>query len=360
VYFLTENKNHKMAGKLLGDLLPGLFSGGGNIFGNPFDAPWGNDADQVDPYAPVSDANGTRVGDSEQKDSGIVLDDPNWGGSNIIRDPNMWWGLPTDVPDQIDIVIAPPPTTIEPPRNIPVVAPTPWDGGDRGQRQRADESAARSRAASDDRFRQAQIDRTNARPRNEDDFLRKRREREAIWQNNQDEERRQRELADDVERRQNQQQQGWENDNDNIPRGTLLPEADDWTDDLNQDPNETDAERDSRRRRSEWIRRGTNAAIIGIGGLSAAEAARTWKDRVKWVAKNSGTTQQRQYPLPPSIPNSGQPSDLDPSAGDLPVYPAQPNPRAPIERTVGGWIRPIDTTDRASSMVDTVPMDCSC
>ena len=65
----------------------------------------------------------------------------------------------------------------------------------------------------------------------ENDFLKQRRDNERKWQE-------QKEQPDKP-----------------VPRGVLLPIEDDWAADLNEDPNETDAERTSRRQREERIRR---------------------------------------------------------------------------------------------------------
>jgi hypothetical protein len=147
------------------------------------------------------------------------------------------------------------------------------------------------------------------------------------------------------------------------PRGTLLPYEDDDFD-IDDDPNETDEERTSRRRRSDILRRGQQAGITLVGGTSGGAIYNTWKNRSKWVLKNSGTTQQRQYPPPPSMPSSGGPSDLDPSQNppEDPIYPAQPNPIEPTNRSNASCIRPVDDFQRAVILqnVNENAMDCRC
>jgi hypothetical protein len=142
------------------------------------------------------------------------------------------------------------------------------------------------------------------------------------------------------------------------PRGTLLPHADDF--DINQDPNESDQERDGRLRRERWLR-GTQAIA---GGATVPAAIITAKERAKWLAKNSATTQNRMYE-PPSIPSSGHPSDLDPSTKppEQPIYPGKPEVTPP-PRSSPSWIRPVANTNRASFAPDNSngvqAMDCSC
>jgi hypothetical protein len=170
----------------------------------------------------------------------------------------------------------------------------------------------------------------------QDDFLKGRRDREQRWRESKE--------ADDIPL---------------PPAGVLMPIEDDWTQDLGQDPNETDQERDSRHRRSEWIRRGRQAGITAIGGVTTGAIYESWKNRSKFLLQNSGSMQGRKYPLPPSIPSDG-PSDLIPKIPDSPV-PAQPVPRAPTERTCSGSIPPIDNYQRAMFVQGAEDkMDCSC
>jgi hypothetical protein len=142
------------------------------------------------------------------------------------------------------------------------------------------------------------------------------------------------------------------------PRGTLLPHADDDFD-MNADPNESDQQRNNRLIRERWLR-GTQAII---GGATVPAAILTARERAKWLAKNSGTTQNRMYE-PPTIPSSGGPSDLDPSTKppELPIFPAKPEVTPPA-RSSPRWIRPIANTNRASFVPDNSgqqAMDCSC
>jgi hypothetical protein len=121
-----------------------------------------------------------------------------------------------------------------------------------------------------------------------------------------------------------------------VPRGTLLPFADDWTDDIRRlQEYETPRGRAQRNIR--------NIAIIGLGGVTAREGYTTWKERAKWMIKNSGSPYEAKMPV--TIPIDG-PADLDPG-NNLPVYPAQPNPRQSIERSNAGSQHANSEYDRA-------------
>jgi hypothetical protein len=205
---------------------------------------------------------------------------------------------------------------MEPP---PRLSESYQETADRRNRER---SGARNTSRNQLRDRLLNDEREKAR---QDDFLKARRDREQKWNETKE--------ADDIPM---------------APVGVLLPIEDDWTVDLGLDPNESDVERDARRRRSEWIRRGRLAGITAIGGISAGEIYNSWKDRSKWVIKNSGTIQGRKYPLPPSIPNAGGPGDLIPDD--------------PIPNTPDNWIRPVQNYQRAVFVQNLDPhaMDCSC
>lgn len=329
-------------------LLPGLISGGANATGNPFEAPWGNNTDGPEP---VTDADGTRGDEAPPKP-------PLWWG-NYPFPPGSSWG--PVVPGGQGTMLPPTEAGLAPEpieqKEPTVVQPAPdfWSAGNRAKQEAIDRAKAIKRGQQ--RQHQIDMDATENREwtrnrdreqaaesemeRKENDFLKRRRDNEQKWQ---------------------QQQQPAAP----VPRGVLLPVAGDWTADLDEDPNETNAERDSRRQRAEWTRRGRNAAIVGIGGVSAGAIASTWKERAKWAAKNSGTTQQRQFPGPVnSIPNSGKPADLDPHQTDpsLPVFPSKPVPRSPVDRTSSCWIRPVAHTERViatQSETHHVSMDCTC
>jgi hypothetical protein len=306
---VTIKKMAKFIEGIIDVLVPGLISGGGNAFGNPLEAPWGDS-----PPPSVSDADGTRTGDTP-------------------RQPPLWWG-PYDFPPPTGrpISMVPPPSQMQsdpagdggPPQS----SETYQQGADRRDRER---SGARNNARNELRER---LLREQREKEQQDDFLQNRRVREQQWRESKE--------ANDVP----------------PPRGVLLPfEDDDW--DLDADPNETDAERDSRRQRSDILRRGQQAAITLAGGASAGAIYNTWKDRTKWVLKNSGTIQGRKYPPPPIIPVDG-PGDLNPPISPDDPIPAQPVPRAPIERTVSGWIQPVDNIQRAVFFQNDDEMDCSC
>jgi hypothetical protein len=293
------------------DFIPGLISGSSaNFFGSPLDPPWGNN-DEVDRYAPISDEDGTRIGDNDQKDSGII------------RRPDMTWG-PPEYDDQTDIIRAPANVaepairkrnTMEPP---PRLSEGYQEGADRRNRSRSGVRDA-SRSALRDRLLNDEIEKSR-----QDDFLRNRRDREQKWNETKE--------ANDIPMAP-------------VPRGVLLPELDDDFD-INDDPNETDEERDSRRARSRWISRGQAAGIAAIGGISGAEIYNSWKERSKWVLKNGGTIQGRMYPQPPSIPNAGLPGDLIP---DIPI------PENGIIPLVPNYQRAVFVQN-----VDPHAMDCSC
>ncbi len=139
------------------------------------------------------------------------------------------------------------------------------------------------------------------------------------------------------------------------PPGFLLPLDSDWT-------AEEGALRDAIRR--DRFRQGfRNVAIAGLGGVTAGEAYQTWKERAEWIAKNSGTPYEAKLPMPTTIPTDPA-GDLDPSTNpvpNLPVFPAQTNPRAPQERTASNWLMPIDNQKRAVAVIHpSKEVDCSC
>jgi hypothetical protein len=246
--------------------------------------------------ASISDADGTRIGDTP-------------------RQPPLWWGnFEYPPPTGRPISIAPPPQMEIDPAG---------DGG--GPEQSQPETYEPGNNPREQRAREAQR------------AKRTRRARES----------RERKEADDIPMV--------------PPRGFLLPYEDDDFD-INDDPNETDEERDARRRRSDILRRGQQAGLTLAGGASAGAIYETWKNRSKWVLKNSGTIQGRKYPIAPSIPSSGGPSDLDPSQNppEDPIYPAQPNPIEPTDRSNASCIRPSDDFQRAVVLQNVNAMDCSC
>ena len=320
----------KLLEGIIDGLLPGLAAGSSdNFFGNPFRAPWGDDPQ---PPAPISDADGTR-GDERKLPTGIV------------NRPPIWWGpFPYPPPSDIPVPVTPSPNDpagdgFEPVRPPTIRPPAQSSETYQQGRDRQDRARAGSRNNQRNELRERLLDEERAKEQQED-FLKKRRAREQQWRESKE--------ANDIPM---------------PPRGVLLPIEDDWTVDLGEDPNETDEERNARRRRSDWIRRGQQAGITAIGGVTSGAIYNTWKDRSKWVLKNSGTIQGRKYPLPPSIPSSGGQGDLDPSQ-DPPVdppRPAQPNARLPIERTASSWIKPIGNYQRAIPVqnIDDA-MDCSC
>jgi hypothetical protein len=286
------------------DFIPGLISGStSNFFGNPFEAPWGDTADRSAPI--ISD-------EDEQKDSGII------------RRPDMEWG-PPEYADQTDIIRAPAPTTEQPIRKRNTMEPPPrlsetyQESADRRNRQRNGVRDA-SRNALRDRLLNDELEKSR-----QDDFLKARRNREQKY----NESKEQNDIPMPAP----------------PPRGVLLPEMDDDFD-INDDPNETDEERDSRRARTRWISRGQAAGIAAIGGISGAEIYNSWKERSKWVLKNSGTTQGRMYPLPPTIPNAGLPGDL---------IPETPIPETGMTPVFPNYQRAVFVQN-----VDSHAMDCSC
>jgi hypothetical protein len=131
-------------------------------------------------------------------------------------------------------------------------------------------------------------------------------------------------------------------------RGVLMPFEHDWT-----------AEADELRNWQTPRQRAGQIAMIGIGGETAREAYTTWRERAKWMAKNSGTPYEAKMPV--TIPTDA-PGDLDPGMKppDLPVFPSKPNPIVPQQRTSSNWIMPVNTSNRVSVVGHKDEVNCKC
>jgi hypothetical protein len=240
----SDWKRKTMAGKFLEGIIdviiPGLVGTGG--FGNPLEAPWGDQ-----PPASISDADGTRGDEGPDLPTGIVNRPPRWWG-NFPYPPggNIVTPVQTNPADPAGDGFEPirPPQSRAPPQQS---SETYQQGADRLDRERAG-----SRNNQRNQLRERLLREARAKEQ-QDDFLRNRRLHEQEWRESKE--------NNDIPMR--------------PPRGVLLPFDDDY--DLDEDPNETDEERDARRRRSDIIRRGQQAGITLAGGVTAGAIYNTWR-----------------------------------------------------------------------------------